>query len=294
MQISQLRTLVAIEASGSFSAAAARVNLSHSAVSVQMKQLEQDLGAEIFVKGRRPATLTPVGAQLAARARQLVAEFDALATLGRGDNTRGEITIGFVPTTLTALLPVVLAGLRDRFAELQVSVRSGLSTDLARAVERGDMDFAFLTAPLAPSRDLVLSPVADEPLMVISPPDAASGEKAGDGDLAAVFAARPYIAFSRESWLGGQIARALETLGISAAPAVELDSIDAIEMLVAEGFGNSVVPRRLLARPLGDRVRSRALPGGEARHLTLASHVSAPRETLRREILALIAARAAP
>ena len=61
MQIAHLRTLLAIRDRGSFSAAAEAVHLSHSAVSVQMRQLEEETGIALFVKGRRPASLTPLG-----------------------------------------------------------------------------------------------------------------------------------------------------------------------------------------------------------------------------------------
>ena len=55
MNLSRLRTLVAIQDAGGFTAAAGRVNLSQSAVSVQMKQLEHELGGPLFVPGKRPA-----------------------------------------------------------------------------------------------------------------------------------------------------------------------------------------------------------------------------------------------
>jgi len=100
MQPEHLRTLLAIRATGSLSAAARAVNLSHSAVSLQMKRLEQTLSRDVLVKGKRPARLTPFGQTLAARASEVMAGFDALSRLAVPNSETGEVTIGFVPTTL--------------------------------------------------------------------------------------------------------------------------------------------------------------------------------------------------
>jgi len=284
MQIAHLRTLVAIRDSGSFSAAAARVHLSHSAISMQMKQLEEALGSDLFDKGRRPATLTPLGLDLAERAQVVLDQVSAMETLGKKDLTEGEISIGFVPTTLQTILPVVLAGLRDRFANLAVRVRSDLSQNLAEAVQARDLDFAVLTAPTAPGRDLRIEELGREPLALIVPRG-----QARPRTYRALVADLPYIAFAPQSWLGGQIAQGLRDIGLNPRPAIELDSIDAIEGLVADGLGQSVVPQRLLAPPLAGRMDVLPCPGSQkARLLALAAHTRSPRQTVHDAIRGII------
>ena len=287
MNLSRLRTLVAIQDAGGFTAAAGRVNLSQSAVSVQMKQLEHELGGPLFIPGRRPATLTPLGLEAAERARDILAGIDGLRALNAGDDTGGQIAIGFVPTTLQTLLPRVLRHLQARFPALGVSVRSGLSAELGRGIEAQALDFAFLTSPLDLPPQIDLTEIAEEPLFVID--DGSGARPRSDLDI---LRARPYIAFSRKTWLGRRIDAVLARRGLTARPPIELDSVDAVEHLVAEGLGASVVPQRLGAPPLAERLRCTPfLDEGRpvVRRLMLAAHRNSRRETLKREIVSALA-----
>jgi DNA-binding transcriptional LysR family regulator len=284
MNISQLRSLLAIHATGSFSAAADRVHLSQSTLSIQMKHLAGDLGAPLFVPGKRPATLTPFGQQVIARARRIVDEADMLRGLSTGDETGGRISIGFVPTTLQTLLPRVLAHLRRDHPDLGVAVRSGLSDALTAAVADQELDFAFVTGSGDLPGGVSATLIAQEPLFVIAPPDAPAPR-----NVAEALRGRPYVAFSGETRLGRQIAAMLEAEGHDIEEQIVLDSIDAIEKLVALGLGVSIVPQRLLAPALTDRLH--CLPfGGPAgvRRLILATPRGSRRRSLGRAIIAAL------
>lgn len=276
MQTSFLRTLLAIQATGSFSAAAHAVHLSHSAVSIQMKQLEQQLGAVLFIKGRRPARLTPKGEEIAEKAREIMDHLDDLKSLAGADDTGGRIKLGFVPTTLQTLLPVALERLRNQFPHLQVSVRSGLSSELATAVEDRDIDFAFLSAPVSAHSLVRLHEIGSEPLFLVT-----AKSNSSLGRQADILRQNPYIAFSRTTWLGEQITTHLTRLGLSLEAAIELDSMDAIEHLVARDFGVSIVPQRLLAAPLENTLRCLALASpAPVRRVMLATPRQCHRQTL--------------
>jgi DNA-binding transcriptional LysR family regulator len=281
MNISRLRTLVAIHTHGGFTAAAAQVNLSQSSVSIQMKQLELELGGKLFVPGKRPAMLTAMGHEAVDKARAILQQLDGLRALGASDSTGGKISIGFVPTTLQTLLPKVLFHLQHRFPMLSVSVRSGLSSELGQAVAAQELDFAFLTSPAELPPHIALTEIAEEPLLVID--NGALRKPVDDLDI---LRAQPYIAFSRKTWLGRQIDEKLAQRGFDQRPPIELDSIDAIEKLVILGLGASIVPQRFLAAPLAKRLRCTPFGAqGMVRRLTLASHRTGQRETLRQEIV---------
>ncbi len=250
MQTAHLRTLLAIKNSGSFTAAASWVNLSHSAVSIQMKQLEQQLGAPLFEKNRRPAVLNPLGQEIAEKAREIVDRLDDLKSLAETDDISGRVTLGFVSTTLQTLLPVVLERLRTDFPELQVSVHSGLSGQLAKAVESHQIDFAYLSAPVQEHPMVRMHEIGAEPLFLVT-----SKSNTGLSKVADILRQNPFISFDRNTWLGEQIASHLAQRGLFLEPDIELDSIDAIEHLVANGFGVSILPQRLLAPPLETRLR---------------------------------------
>ncbi|MBV1866086.1 MAG: LysR family transcriptional regulator [Rhodobacteraceae bacterium] len=278
MQTSHLRSFLAIKDTGSFTAAAAAVHLSHSAVSIQMKQLEQQLGASLFIKGRRPAMLTPLGEEIAEKAREIMDRLDDLKALAGADDLGGRVTLGFVPTTLQTLLPVVLERLRCEFPDLKVAVRSGLSSELAKMVEDHNIDFAFLSAPVSDPAMIRLHEIGSEPLFLVMAQNAHATSPAKPADI---LRQTPYIAFSRSTWLGKQIASHLTQSGHIVEPEIELDSFDAIEHLVARGFGVSIVPQRLLAAPLQETLHCISLgPRAPERRVMLATPRHCQRQTL--------------
>ena len=284
MQLTHLKTLVAIQKAGSFSAAADIVHLSHSAISIQMRQLEDQTGLILFEKGKRPATLTPVGREFIVKALDVLEKVRELGQIGREDSTTGSISIGFVPTTLQTVLPIALGELRKLYPDLHVSVKSGLSEDLAKAVSAQTLDFAFLTAPTTSRPDIEITIIAEEPLAIISPKLSKTPKNPYD-----LLLSNPYIAFSRKSWLGGQIETHLTEAGIRFNPKIELDSIDAVENLVALGHGVSLVPIRTMA-PTHPALQY-TIPFANqpaSRRLTLASHQQSTRKTLRDIIIEIV------
>jgi DNA-binding transcriptional LysR family regulator len=284
MQLSRLKTLIAIQKSGSFSAAANIVNLSHSAVSIQMRQLEEQTGLTLFEKGKRPATLTPIGRQFLLKSMEVMGKVDELASIGGENSTIGSISIGFVPTTLQTILPIALGELRQRFPDLQVSVISGLSDDLAGQVAAKTLDFAFLTAPTQPKPELQMSILAEEPLAIITPHSVKLPKSIYD-----LFLTMPFIAFSRTSWLGQQIEAHLAHAGVPFEPKIELDSIDAVENLVALGHGISIVPMRALASAhTGLRYSNTLGDPAPTRRLTLVSHHKTTRGSVRNVIVDIV------
>ncbi len=272
MNFRQLRTLGAILRDGSFAAAADRVGLSHAAVSVQMRELESTLGVDLFDRSSRPVALTADGLRIARLADEVLLKLDSIRRYASGDEPSPSLVIGFVPTCVEHLLPRVLTALRESFADLQVRVRSGLSGELSAAVVRRELDYALLTTPVVEIPELAITPIAAEPFYAIGPPGLA-----GAGSDAELIRAMPYIAFNRRTWVGAHIAARLQQRGIHLSPAIEIDSLAAIEDLVAGGFGVAIVPARLHAR-LDDRGLTR-IPFGQpadTRQLSLVHHRQRP------------------
>lgn len=272
MNLRQLRTLGAVLRHGSFAAAADRVGLSHAAVSVQMRELEATLGADLFDRSSRPVALTADGLRIARLADEVLFKLDSMRRLASGGEFAAPLVIGFVPTCVEHLLPRVLTALRQAFPELQVRIRSGLSGELSAAVVRRELDYALLTTPVVEIPELAITPIAAEPFYAIGPPDLA-----GIDSDAELIRAMPYIAFTQRTWVGGHIAARLQQRGIHLTPAIEIDSLAAIEGLVAGGFGVSIVPERLHARL--DRHGLRRIPFGQpadTRQLSLVHHRQRP------------------
>ena len=237
MNIRHLKTLIAVSEKGSFAAAAEAVFLTQSAVSQQMKTLEQDLGVELFDRTHRPPLLNSRGRGLIQRARQLVYLYEQLSNeASETSDLMGLLEIGAVPTALTHLLPRALVKLRVSQPTLQVRVSSGLSAELMARLDRGDLDAVVISEPKPIPKSLEWSEVAHEPLVVIAPEDCK-----GD-DYQSVLSEKPFIRFSRNAWVGHTIQRILDDLGVRISEGMELDSLDVIRQMVRHGLGVSVVP----------------------------------------------------
>ncbi len=249
MNLRQLHTLTAILKSGSFTAAGHHVNLSHSAVSIQMKQLEEELDAVIFDRDTRPPSLTALGEKLAFLSQDILKGVENLRVTASGQSLVGSISVGIVPTASDTLLPLIFEGLRSTFPGLQVIVKSDTSVELASLVTRHELDFAILTSPVFEVPELAITEIAAEPLFVVGPADQAFVKT--DTEL---LQSKPFIAFSKKTWLGQQISARLQSRGILVHQIIEIDSIDVIENLVIRGFGISIIPQRHLAPPISEKM----------------------------------------
>lgn len=231
-----LASLMAIAERGSFSAAGQAIGRSHSAISLHIKALEAELSTTLIDRAARPVALTAEGADLVRHARRLGRVLEDIAAIGQSDRLAGRLSVGVVPTAMAHLAPPALAHLKAHHPNLGIDLHTGLSGELARAVQAGDVDVALVTAPETAPPDLTLRPVADQPLVVIAP-NSAPGKT--DKDL---IESHPFIWFSRKTWAGQQIERRLSDRNIQVRASMETDSLEAIEALVQHGLGVSIVP----------------------------------------------------
>ncbi|MEM6945987.1 MAG: LysR family transcriptional regulator [Pseudomonadota bacterium] len=260
ISLRQLSILIAFAERGGMTAAGLSIGLSHSAVSLQLKALEEGLGASLIDRSSRPPRLTEEGRAVLAQARQVVAlleEMAANAAVGAEGGPRGTLTLGVVPSALIHLAAPALAHLRASAPSIAVRIKGGLSGDLAEGVRSGDLDAALLTRPAgdAVPAGLTMRPLAEEPLELIA--NASFAETLKDAPpskcIARLVSERPYIWFSRRTWAGRQIEQALAARGLAPSEAMEVDALEAIESLVRHGLGVSVVPR-----PAGLRENARS------------------------------------
>jgi DNA-binding transcriptional LysR family regulator len=272
MSIRALRTLVAIAESGSFAAAARALNLTESAVSMQMKALEDDLGLELFDRRRRPPVLTDRARALVTGAGDVLRDYDRLLE-GDAVNAalRGNLRLGAVPSTITGILPPALALLSRSHRDVHIELSVGLSGDLVPRVERGALDAAIVSELDGPPRGLVWEPFLTEPLVVIAPLSA-KGRTAE-----AVLGELPFIRYSRQTWVGQLIDRVIKRRQFKVCETMSLDTLEAVSAMVSHGLGASIVPSRrrggfpypvriiALPRPTVERVVGLVHGGGGAK-----------------------------
>jgi DNA-binding transcriptional LysR family regulator len=158
MEIRHLKTFVAVAEELSFTRAAKRLNLSQPPVSLQIRELEEELGAKLFERGgQRRISLTPAGKVLLDGARQTL-----LALERAKQNTRaamlghfGTLDIGYTDDFSFGILPRALAEFRREYRAVNIALHMRPSLQLLERVSEGEYDLAFLCLPIPQSmRDL--------------------------------------------------------------------------------------------------------------------------------------------
>src|SRR5690625_4752863 len=149
MELQQLRYVLAVAETGSFTRAAQQCFVVQSALSHQIATLERELGLKLFARSSRRVELTAAGQAFLPSARQTLDSADravaeAAAAVGE---VRGRLTIGVIPTVTAIDLPSVLRDFHREHPRVKVSLRAGRSDELVEGVRAGNVDVALLGLP---------------------------------------------------------------------------------------------------------------------------------------------------
>jgi DNA-binding transcriptional LysR family regulator len=242
MEIRQLRAFTAIAESGTFTAGALRVHITQAAISMQIKQMELELGAPLFVRAPRRVFLTEAGEALLERARRILREHDAavaeIAELAGAE--RGRLRIGSASAMVSAdPLPQILKELRQRHPQAEIAIVSGTSEALVRQILAGELDMAFVSLPVE-ARGIQTEVLSRDELIAIASPK----HKLAKQRVISVFtlAGEKLILGER----GGNTRRLIDGLfeeaGVQPVVAMELSRLAAIKRMAEEEMGVGIVP----------------------------------------------------
>jgi DNA-binding transcriptional LysR family regulator len=228
--------LVVIRA-GSFADAGEKIGLTQSAVSAQMKRLEEVLGVEIFERSGRSAKLNKVGRAAVAKAEQIVALFESMGSELENSVLQGTIRLGAIATVQTGLLPIALTSFQHSNPGVLVRIVPGSSVELLSHVDSGEMDAAIMVEPpfLLP-KELRWQPLLRESFVLIAPKDIRGN------DWRKHMQERRFIRYDRAAFGGRLVNRFLRRFRISTHDTAELDDLAAIVSMVREGLGIAIVP----------------------------------------------------
>jgi len=151
MTLRQLRYFDALARHSHFGRAAATCAISQPALSMQIKELEDALGAVLIERGARQVRLTKFGEDAALRVRDILRSVDELGDFARASRDRlvGRLRIGMIPTIAPYLLPTVIGNFTGMHPELDVHVREALTSKLIQELAEGRLDTAIVALPVS-------------------------------------------------------------------------------------------------------------------------------------------------
>jgi DNA-binding transcriptional LysR family regulator len=235
-----LDTFLAVARHGTVTAAARELCTVQSNVTARLKQLEADLGAELFERHSRGMTLSPAGARLLPYAQRLNAlSTEAIDAVQGSVGAHGSLRIGSMESTAALRLPAVLGQLRRRHPDLQIEVRTGPTAELLDHVLARRLDGALVAGPVNHPA-LATQPVFREELVLVSARDATGmAQRLERRTLTAIvfrqgcsYRQRLETEFARRGWIPYQ--------------RLEFGTVDGILGCVAADVGVTLLPRAMV------------------------------------------------
>ncbi|WP_258953168.1 LysR family transcriptional regulator [Lentzea californiensis] len=252
MELQQMRYVVAVAETGSFTKAARQCLVVQSALSHQIARLERSLGARLFERTSRSVRLTPAGAAFLPSARQCLdlaerAEAEVAAAVGE---VRGRVVVGVIPTVAAVDLPAALKVFRERYPQVRVALRMQSSYELVDQVRQGGLDLAFLGLPLGVRPEGVRGRelARDEHVAVMAPEHPLARQESTN---LRTLAEELFADFPAGSPGRTQSDQAFSIAGLHREVAFEVTTAELMAGLIREGLAVAVLPSRYTPRLSG-------------------------------------------
>jgi LysR family hca operon transcriptional activator len=242
MELRHLRYFIAAAETGSLTVAAEqRLHTSQPSLSRQIRDLEEQVGVELLIRGPRGVVLTAAGHAFLDHARMAMNQVDAAIEAARraAQPSKQRLVLGFLTGQEMKWLPQAMHILRDELPNIDITVSSDYSPDLAEALAKGKLDLAFLRAE--PDFDLTYRVVDSEPPVVLMPSDHPLAAR--DYILPQDLAEQPFIGMAEKAVvLRAAIEDYLEGCGVRLIPAQKVDNPAKVMSLVASTRGLTLIP----------------------------------------------------
>jgi DNA-binding transcriptional LysR family regulator len=252
MEIRQLKAFLAIAEAKTFTAGARRVNVTQAAISMQIRQLEEEVGLQLFTRTPRRVILTEAGEYLLERARKILREHDsALAEIAEVAGAEyGRLRIGTASGTFAMhQLPSILQKVKEKFPNSELTVSSGTSQRLVDKMMHGEIDIAFVSLPVDNANITTESIFSDEIVAIAHPKHSLANEKFIS---AATLAGEDLILGER----GGNTRRMIDEFFAAANVrpniTMELSRQEAINLMVENRLGVGMAGAKSVAREIRD------------------------------------------
>jgi DNA-binding transcriptional LysR family regulator len=249
-----LKTFKAVAESGSFTHAASRIHLTQSAVSVHIKQLEEEIGTPLFLRVNKRLILTDAGKLLLTHTEKILRAYDLakadLSEITQVAKTR--LHIGVASTAITAHpLPEILSEIKSRHSPLDLSVVGGTSELIIQQITDNKIDVGLVSLPVDNSDVITETLRSDKLVAVLNPQHRLANARLISAEQ---LASEPLILGEK----GGNTRRLIdlffEKSGLAPTVVMELQRTEAIVKMVVLDFGVTILPLSAIQR---DVVRGR-------------------------------------
>jgi DNA-binding transcriptional LysR family regulator len=252
MEMRQIKAFLAIAETGTFTAGAEKVHLTQAAISMQIRQLETEIGVPVFIRAPRRVMLTEAGEMLLGHVRRILREHDsALAEIAEvAGAERGRLRIGSASANISAEpLPKILRELRETHPGAELTVVSGRSAELVQQILAGDLDLAFVSLPVEAHGVQTETLIEDDLVAIASPKHSLADHRVVS---AYMLAGESLILGER----GGNTRRLIDQFfaaaGLNPSVTMELSRPSAIKRMVEEGMGVGIVTRQSVREEVAD------------------------------------------
>jgi DNA-binding transcriptional LysR family regulator len=239
MDFDQLVTFLEVAKLGSFSRAGQKVFRSQSAVSAQIRQLEQEYGDKLLDRSGKMVRLTPAGRVLFAYAERMqkLREESLLAVADQGVTARGTLIIGANEATCLYVLPKVFAEYCRLYPEVQLHIYRNFSYKIIEKLENGSIDVGIVTLPVK-SPSLRTHSIFRDQLMLMVPPD---NPLAGKKSVTVDDIAKQPLLFPKVGYTRQLMDKLFRPYSSQLQVRMELPSVGMIKGFVAAGLGVSLI-----------------------------------------------------
>ncbi len=252
MEIRQLKAFLAIAEAKTFTAGARRVNVTQAAISMQIRQLEDEVGLPLFSRTPRRVIITEAGEYLLDRARKILREHDtALSEIAElGGVEHGRLRIGSASAMFaTQQLPGIMQKLREKFPNSELNVSSGTSQALVDKIMHGEIDTAFVSLPVENSSVTTELLFSDEIVAIAHPEHPLANERFVS---AAALAGEKLILGER----GGNTRRMIDDFfnaaNVRPNVVMELSRQEAINQMVENNLGVGIAGAKAVSKEIAE------------------------------------------
>lgn len=245
MELRQLKQFIALAEAGSFRLAAEKLFMAQPPLSVAIKKLEEDIGAQLFERSAKGVRLTPAGEVALEEARRCLRSAEQMRQVAHAAESGevGELHIAFISSVTFGLLPRLVQAFRARYPGVRLVLHESNNRDAFDAMRKGDMDLSFVRMPAVPPPGVALQVVERDELMLAMAADhpLADRERIDLRDLAH----EQFIGYLPSQAGGGLHAATLALFreaGFSPNITQEAVQVHTVVGLIEGGLGIALVP----------------------------------------------------